>query len=145
MNPINYKNLLSKAIKQKFGEKIYRLNFSFEKPEQLIPQEQVDYLLLKFAPSDVDFFEQVIFFPFQGIKEFQRFKGVFFRSTLPLIIKLLLLQNILKEAQISAGIVFEPWTDFFVSIYHRDFINRRNMEWQALLSIKKHFNSLLKI
>ena len=134
----DYENLLIKSLEHRFGKKKIRQNFPFFPHKQIIPKEQANYLLLQFAPSNVDFFEQVIFYPFSDTLAFQRFKGAFFISTLPLITKLLLLDSIVLQSLVYGASVYTKWSPFFRECYCRERIPLRNMEWEGLLNIHNY-------
>jgi len=113
----DYENLLIKSLEHRFGKKKVRENFSSVLQEHSYSKEEVNYLILQFAPSNVDFFEQVIFYPFENNPAFQRFKGAFFISTLPLITKLLLLDSIVLQSRIYGASAYAKWRPFFLETY----------------------------
>lgn len=135
-------NLLLKSLEHRFGKKIVRQNFPFFPYKQIIPRDQADYLLLQFAPSNVDFFEQVTFYPFEDTLAFQQFKGAFFISTLPLITKLLLLDSIVLQSRVFGTSTYTKWSSFFGESYCRERIPLRNMEWEGLLNIHNYLITL---
>ncbi len=135
MNTTQNQNLLLKEIKKKFGLQKFRQNFPFFPHRQLISTQQTNYLILKFAPKSGDFFDQPCFYPFIDSHLFMRFRGKFFCSTLPLTLKLLILESLLKEVQLSGDSAFKRWTEFFDSTYNKAFLDTRNMEWESLLAI----------
>ncbi|MGH1387877.1 hypothetical protein [Kordia sp.] len=131
-------NLLSKTIKKRFGEKQFQEYFSKDPPEVLSDLMQENYLLLKYAPREADF---LILPNYEFLHEsnFWKFRGAFFCCTLPLLLKLLLLDTIVVQAD-SLGIeAFQNWIPFFRESYNRKFIDRRNLEWEAFLFLDTDF------
>ena len=135
-------NLLLKSLEHRFGKKKVRENFSSVIQEHSHFKKETNYLLLQFAPSNIDFFEQSIFYPFENILAFQRFKGAFFISTLPLITKLLLLDSIVLQVRIYGASVYTKWSPFFRESYCREKIGIRNTEWEGLLNIHNYLITL---
>lgn len=126
-------------MKWRFGAESYRQFCCTSLP--LYQNMYDDYLIHKFAPKESDFFKMSFFKDYQESVEFQRFKGAFFCSTLPVIIKLLLLENMLRESLVIGVLTFERWTTFFKEAYNSDYIDRRNIEWESLLNVAAYLSS----
>jgi len=143
MAPLNSSNnLLEKSIHSLFGVFYTQRYFPSGVYNPLIETDEANRLLLQFLPEG-DFFEQDCFRTFQDQTLFQKFKGAFYCSTLPLVFKLYLLEDILKNVDYDGISTSPPWTRLFQNFYHRKLITRRNIEMSGYLHLSQYLKNNL--
>jgi len=134
-------NILYQALNLRFNATIIERHFPPDAIFNLIEKNKANRLLIQFLPEN-DFFEHTCFEIFQVENtNFQRFKGAFYCSTLPLVFKLYLLEDILKRADQDDASAFPPWTKLFRNFYNRKLITRRNMEMSGYLHLFQYLQN----
>ena len=132
-------SILTRTIIHRFGRYNYEKHFLENYSLNFFSREEENALLKKFVTNGY-FLDNPIFDPYRKQTEFQKFFGAFYCSTLPLVIKLHLLEDILKSADQEGISTFPPWTRLFRSFYNRKLITRRNIEMSGYL----HLSEFLK-
>jgi len=133
-------NYLEQSIHSLYGVFYAQRHFPLGTYNPLIETGEANRLLLKFLPKD-DFFDHHCFRTLQDQVLFQKFKGAFYCSTLPLVLKLHLLEDILKNVDLDGVSTFPPWTRLFQNFYHRKMITRRNLEMSGYLHLSQYLKN----
>jgi len=139
MAPLNTKgNYLKQSITDRYSIFYFNRYFPSDSFCNLFETNEANRLLLKFLP-EADFFDHHCFKNFQvEDTPFQKFKGAFYCSTLPLVFRLYLLEDILQRASQHGVAAFPPWMRLFRSFYNRTLITRRNIEMSGYLHLSQY-------